>query len=81
VVRAGGRTSLDITERGIDKAYGVGRILELLSLRPDQVHFVGDRLEPGGNDYPVVALGVSTYAVRGVDETLPYLRDILPGLA
>jgi len=79
-VRAGGLTSIDITERGIDKAYGVNRLIEILGLAPQEIEFVGDRLEPGGNDFPVVALGVLTHAVRDCDETLDYLLELLPAI-
>ena len=79
-VRAGGMTSIDITERGIDKAYGVGKLIDMMALAPGELHFVGDRLEPGGNDFPVVALGVSTYAVADCDETLVHIRRILDEL-
>lgn len=76
-VRGGGSTSIDITEKGIDKAYGVGRLGDQLSLAPDEIEFVGDRLSPGGNDFPVVALGVRTHAVSDCDETLAYITDFL----
>ena len=36
-VRGGGSTSIDITEKGIDKAYGVGRLAAQLSLEPDEI--------------------------------------------
>ncbi|MFY0407347.1 HAD-IIB family hydrolase [Solicola sp. PLA-1-18] len=73
-VRSGGSTSIDITARGIDKAFGIDKLCGILSITPDQVHFVGDRLEPGGNDYPVLSLGVSAFAVEGPEETLAHVR-------
>ena len=76
-VRSGGSTSIDVTAQGIDKAYGLGRLMALLDLRPEEVLFVGDRLEPGGNDHPVVALGVGTRAVRHEQDTLAVIRDVL----
>ncbi len=76
-VRAGGSTSVDVTSRGIDKAYGLGRLMELLDLRPEEVLFVGDRLEPGGNDHPVVGLGVGTRAVRHAGDTLEVIAGLL----
>jgi phosphomannomutase len=75
-VRAGGSTSIDITRRGIDKAYGMGMLMKELDLAPDEVHFVGDRLEPGGNDYPVRSLDVSVHQVSGPDETLLHLAEL-----
>lgn len=78
-VRSGGSTSVDVTARGIDKAYGLSRLLELLTLDPDEVLFVGDRLDPGGNDHPVVALGVRTRPVRDEHETLGVIRGLVGG--
>lgn len=79
-VRAGGSTSIDITTKGVDKAYGMRRLAELLDVAPEEIHFVGDRLEPGGNDYPVVAVGVQTHAVTGPHETLTYIAELLDSL-
>lgn len=76
-VRAGGLTSIDVTEKGIDKAYGLGALMRKMRLEPDHVLFVGDHLEPGGNDYPVVGLGVMTHAVAGPSETLKLVHDMI----
>jgi len=57
-VHAGGTTSVDVTRKGIDKAYGIKRLIKQLNISPDQLLFIGDRLRDGGNDYPVRALGV-----------------------
>lgn len=58
-VRSGGSTSVDITERGIDKSYGMTRLSEQTGIPLDDMLFIGDRLDPAGNDYPVLAMGVS----------------------
>lgn len=76
-VRAGGSTSIDVTAQGIDKAYGVSRLMDLLELAPEEVLFVGDRLEPGGNDFPVVRLGVRTRPVRDQHETHEVIEELL----
>ena len=62
-VRVGGSTSIDVTKPGIDKAYGITKIIELLDVSKKDVIFVGDRLSKGGNDYPVKAMGVDCLAV------------------
>jgi len=76
-VRAGGSTSIDITRRGIDKAYGMGMLMKELELAADEVHFIGDRLEPGGNDYPVRSLNISVQQVAGPDETLRHIGELM----
>ena len=80
-VRSGGSTSVDITRRGIDKAYGMGRLSELTGIRLTDMLFIGDRLDPDGNDYPVLALGVPTLAVRGPDHTVEVLDELIPRLS
>jgi len=79
-VRAGGSTSIDITRRGIDKAYGIREFATIIGVDFPNILFVGDRLEPGGNDFPVIALGVQTRAVTGPDETTAFARDFVAGL-
>lgn len=76
-VRSGGSTSVDITRRGIDKAYGMRKLAELTGIGLDDMLFVGDRLDPAGNDYPVKALGVDCRAVEGWQDTAAFLRGYL----
>lgn len=79
-VRSGGSTSIDITRKGIDKAYGMQRLAELTGVALQDMLFVGDRLDPEGNDYPVKALGVPTHAVEGWEDTDVFLRALIPTL-
>jgi phosphomannomutase len=76
-VRSGGSTSVDITRRGIDKAYGMSKLAELTGVPFEQMLFVGDRLDPDGNDFPVVALGIPTQAVEGWEETADVVERFL----
>ena len=76
-VRAGGSTSIDITRCGIDKAYGVRQLAEQTGIDLAQMLFVGDRLEPGGNDYPVKALGLACQEVSGPSDTIAFLTKLL----
>ena len=68
-VRSGGSTSIDVTLKGVDKAYGVSHLARALRVGYQSMLFVGDRLDPGGNDYPVLALGVPSVPVRCWQET------------
>jgi len=79
-VRSGGSTSVDITEQGIDKAYGMRRLSEQTGISLDDMLFVGDRLDPDGNDYPVLAMGVRCHAVDGWEDTAAYLEQLIPTL-
>ncbi len=76
-VRSGGSTSVDITRRGIDKAYGMRKLAELTGIPLDDMLFVGDRLDPDGNDYPVKAMGVECIAVEGWEDTAAFIEKFL----
>lgn len=80
-VRAGGSTSIDITRRGIDKAYGINQLSAQTGIPLTGILFVGDRLMPGGNDHPVRTIGVPCHQVADHHETLDYLGALIPVLA
>ncbi len=69
-VRGGGSTSIDVTRKGIDKAYGIERLLEQLGADKSELLFIGDRLDEAGNDYPVFEYGVASVPVHGWQDTL-----------
>lgn len=73
----GGMTSIDITKKGQDKAYGTKRFSEAASIPLSKILFVGDKLEPDGNDYPVRALGVEAVAVGSPEETETLIKEWL----
>jgi len=76
-VRSGGSTSVDITRKGIDKAYGMRRLADLARIPLEEMSFVGDRLDEAGNDYPVLALGVRSVAVDGWERTAEVIEAFL----
>lgn len=76
-VRAGGSTSIDVTREGIDKAYGMQKLVEELSISKDDILFFGDKLEEGGNDYPVKAMGIDCLDVGRWEDTAHRLESIL----
>lgn len=76
-VRLGGTTSVDITRIGIDKAYGMEKLIQALEIDKDDILFIGDKLMEGGNDYPVKAMGIDTIAVDGWEETALVLEGVL----
>lgn len=76
-VRSGGSTSVDITRKGIDKAYGMRKLSEMTGIGFPEILFVGDRLDPDGNDHPVMALGIPTHGVKDWEDTAAYLETVL----
>jgi phosphomannomutase len=76
-VRMGGATSIDVTKPGIDKAYGIRKLRDLLGISLKEMIFIGDALFPGGNDYPAEEAGVASIPVRGPNETKPVTEAII----
>ena len=76
-VRIGGTTSTDITLPGIDKAYGMHKLIDVLGIDRGDILFIGDKLQEGGNDYPVKAMGIDTIEVDGWEQTALVLEGIL----
>jgi phosphomannomutase len=74
-VHSGGTTSIDITKKGIDKAYGMRKLMTMLDIGISDVLFVGDRLDPGGNDYPVKKMGINCVAVSCWQDTALFLES------
>ncbi|MBU2578549.1 HAD-IIB family hydrolase [Patescibacteria group bacterium] len=72
-----GLTSIDITKKGIDKAYGIRQIIKLLSISKKEIMFVGDSLYEGGNDYVVKSAGVDVQEVKGPEQTKVIIRFLL----
>lgn len=76
-VGMGGTTSIDITKPGIDKAYAIRKLRDILSIKIKEMIFIGDALFEGGNDYPVKETGVATIEVKGPDETKLVIEAII----
>jgi phosphomannomutase len=75
-VRSGGSTSIDVTRKGIDKAYGIDKLVTYTGVATSEMLFIGDRLDEHGNDYPVLAMGVRSIQVEGWPETAELVRRL-----
>lgn len=75
-VRMGGTTTIDITKLGIDKAYGMEKLMDRLKINKEDILFFGDKLQEGGNDYPVKAMGIDSLEVSNWQDTALALRAI-----
>lgn len=72
----GGMISIDISPRGNNKS----QIADILNKQYETIHFFGDRMEFGGNDYPLaltIELGKmgKTYPVTGWEQTWELLNE------
>ena len=64
-VKIGGTTTIDVTPKGIDKAYAMEKILEYFDLKKQDAIFAGDAIFPGGNDY------AASQVVEGINVKTP----------
>lgn len=76
-IRTAGTTSLDVTKPGVDKAYGMRKLLEATGATKEDVLFFGDKLEEGGNDFPVKDMGIDCIAVERWEDTAYALEGII----
>lgn len=76
-VRLGGTTSIDVTRPGIDKAYGIRKLRDVLGIPISEMLFIGDAVFPGGNDYAAVEAGTDTIQVRDPNETKSVVQAII----
>jgi hypothetical protein len=51
--------------------------MQELEISKEDILFVGDKLEEGGNDYPVKSLGIDTIAVEGWEDTALVIETII----
>lgn len=76
-VRTGGLTSVDVTKKGINKAYGIKKIQKILNIKPDEILFFGDAVYPGGNDFEVKQAGIDTVQVKDWLDTRDKLLPLI----
>jgi phosphomannomutase len=80
-VQMGGATSIDVTRPGIDKAYGIRKLRDILGIAIGEMIFIGDAVFPGGNDYPAKEAGVVSIRVRDPNETKRVCEAIIACLS
>ena len=76
-VRLGGSTSIDVTKHGIDKAYGIRKLRDILGIPIPKMIFIGDAVFPGGNDYPAKEAGALSIEVKDPHETKRVIETII----
>ena len=76
-VGMGGASSIDVTRPGVDKAYGIHKLEEVLGIPIKQMIFIGDALFPGGNDEPARKTGATCIRVRDPEETERVIEAIV----
>ena len=76
-VLIGGKTTIDITHKGITKAHGVEWLSARLAIPASDMLYVGDAFYEGGNDAAVIPTGIQTRPISGPAETEIVLDELL----
>jgi phosphomannomutase len=76
-VKMGGITTVDIIHKGITKAYGMRQFSELTKIPIEEMLYVGDALQDGGNDEVVKETSVQTREVSGPEEATRVIEELL----
>jgi HAD superfamily hydrolase (TIGR01484 family) len=76
-IRSGGTSSIDVTLKGIDKAFGIQKMVEYLGFELKDMLGLGDHMQKGGNDYPMKIAGIDTQEVTGPKDTLKIIEELL----
>lgn len=72
-----GTTSVNVFRPGTNKEFGMTHMMQELGVSKGDILYFGDMTQPGGNDYPVVQMGIETITVRSHEDTAYALRGIL----
>jgi phosphomannomutase len=71
----GGQISIDVFPKGWNKTYCLQHFTTSTELK---VHFFGDRIFPGGNDYEIgIDSRVKAHSVSGPDDTVRIVNEII----
>ncbi len=76
-VTLGGPESIDVTRSGVDKGYGVEKLITTLGIRNGDVVYIGDAFASDGNDYPVLRTGVDALHVKSPTETWKFVLAVV----
>jgi hypothetical protein len=76
-INSGWATSIDITMKWVDKAFGVRKIMENFPVEMDEILFIWDAVFPGWNDYPPFTIWIDSIKTDGVEYTKEIIRRLI----
>ena len=76
-VGMGGATTIDVTKREIDKAYGIHQLCKRIGVNESDALYIGDELMAGGNDETVYKTAVATCVVDNPSDTIRTIKTLL----
>lgn len=72
-----GTTSINVFPPGMNKTFGMTKLMEELKVHREDILYFGDMTQPGGNDRPVVDMGIETVTVNNWRETMFAIKGII----
>lgn len=76
-LKIGGTTSIDITLKGVNKAWALEKFILESGFSKKDILYFGDQLQEGGNDHIVKQTGITCIEVTSPEDTLKKLRMLL----
>lgn len=76
-IRFGGTTSIEVTKTGVDKAYGLNKLMKETNISKEKILYVGDKFSGDGNDIPVKTLGIECRVISNPEETKDLVYKLL----
>lgn len=73
----GWTTSIDVTKKWLDKAYGIEKMIENLDVKKEEILFMWDAIFPGWNDYPVKQAWIDCKQVENPEDTKEFIKDLI----
>jgi phosphomannomutase len=76
-ISIGGMNTIDITRKGVTKSFGLRALSRITGIDINDMLYVGDALEEGGNDEVVKETGIHTLDVIGPDEVKKLIERLV----
>lgn len=70
-------TSIDVTKKGLDKSYGMKKMIEKTWVKKEEILFIWDAIFPGGNDYPVYEFWIDSKKVENPEDTKKIIKELI----
>ena len=76
-VYVSGTSSIDIVKRGMNKKFGIDKLMARVRASKGDVMYIGNEIFEGGADSLVQDMGLNNYAVSSVKETKEFIRKVV----
>jgi len=75
-ISVGGTNTIDITRKGVTKSFGLRALSRITEIDIENMVYVGDALDEGGNDSVVKETAIRTIQVAGPEEVKEFVHSL-----